>query len=423
MAGEVAGAAAPVSAQQGAAPMTQRAKIGDLRGMVNEAPAAPAIIHQGETAPVGPQTARRAGDTPLAFDDNGNPDLGHPGDLDAEARIRNAQGNELDDYGITEPASIELDDSMQSELVDPSEYEALRSKWDADDLAPEMDNKWVELQVKNTDGSTYPLKVTVAELKEGNLRNQDYSNKLAEVSALRRQCVAIQEGSQRLMNDLSAPQTLIQAMHNLGKFEVFEAACELYATHERLPLEELKRRNPEAYQAEMARRAAVKHAQLIEQQARQALAQAQQQQPTQQQLDQTGQQAAHQLQQMFPIALERAGVAAAKERSPLFKLLWDEPVGNGLTRGEHLFGLHYGNLLPTLQGQLTTQFVCGAMQAARETCEAMVRDQTPRNDPRLPPQNVGAAPGGQPRVNGQAPQRQPKSAKIGDMGKLLREIR
>lgn len=423
MAGEVAGAA-PVSAQQGAAPIAERARIGDLRSMVNEAPAAPAIIHQGETAPVGPQTARRAGDSPLAFDDNGNPDLGHPGDLDAEARIRNAQGNELDDYGITEPASIELDDSVQSELVDPGEYEALRAKWDADDLPPEFDDKkWVEIPLTSADGSQFMERRTLGECKAGYMRHSDYSQKLGEVGQIRRQAIAIQEGSQRLLNDLSAPATLIQAMHNLGKFEVFEAACELYAVQERLPLEELKRRNPEAYKAEMARRDTVKRAQWEVQQARQALAQAQQQQVPQQQLDQSGQQAAHQLQQMFPIALERAGVAAAKERSPLFKLLWDEPVGNGLTRGEHLFGLHYGNLLPTLQGQLTTQFVCGAMQAARETCEAMVRDQTPKNDPRLPPQNVGAAPGGQPRVNGQAPQRQPKSAKIGDMGKMLREIR
>lgn len=398
MAGEVAngGGGAPAPANQQPAGVPARAKVGQMSSMLryadagNQAPPSAAGVQAllNEPAPL----ARVAGETETG------PDLGHPGDLDGFG------DEQIDDGGVdAQGQSLDWDDSAPSELVDPDEYVQLKTKWDADDLAPELFEKFLPVPVQNADGSTTTLRKPVSEVITGFIRASDYSAKLAEVSEVRRQAIAGQQGQLRLMQDLSQPQTFLQAMHTLGKFEVFEAAAELYAKHERWPLEQLKQTNPAAYQLAMSRREAQKQL-LIERQQRQQLEQmvraSQQQQAPQQ--DPMQQQVAHQLSQMLPIAAKRVGLA-------------DSPFA------QQIFAGHWADLLPSLRGPLTTEFVVMVMQATKETVEKYAGQGVvqPQQNPRLPPNSGQTLPGrAASAANGNGVM--PRRAKIGDMSRMLR---
>jgi hypothetical protein len=396
MAGEAAsgggGTAAP-AAQPAAAPASNgRAKISDMGRELSSF--GPAVAQPGVVAEVGPQGGPARGVPPEWMQESApGPEMGQGGDLDeAASRQNDGLGDEFGD-GEQDALVLDNEPAHSMELVDPNEYTALKAKWDADDLAPEFDAKWVTQMVKNRDGSTYPVRCTVAELKAGNLRHVDYSSKLAEVKAMRDEAQATIAGGQKLMADLSQPRSLIQAMHTLGKYEVFLAACEIIAAEEVLPALEMQKQNPRAFQEFQQRKAMERRLVAVEQariRAEQMALQAQQQQPQQAQASE--QQIAHQLQQMFPTALKQVGIEQLCAASQVFKLFWNEPVGQGVTRGEQLFFLHFQNMLPSLEGPLTTQFVVGAMQAARETVEQMVRDQAPRAGRNSPPPVQGAAP-------------------------------
>lgn len=420
-AGGTSGAGAAVTGAPQGAPGPVRAKISDMGKILSHGiPAAPTPLARQEQAPQAQPQRVEARVQADGFDRNGNPDLGFGGDLDGLDSGVDGKGAELDSDGFG--TDLDLDDSTMGEVVDPDEYTKLKARFDADDLDPAFDSKWIEMPLQNPDGSMSAVRRTVAEVKQGYMRTADYSNKLAEVSQMRRDVLAARQGQELLMQHLSQPQTFIQAMHNLGRFEVFEAAAEIYATQERWPLEQLKRSNPQAYEQLVARRQVEKRLLQAENQSRMAAQQAQQAaQQAQPSPDAQTQQIGHQLSQMIPLAMQRAGIEQAKQ-SPQFKLIWDEPVaGTDKTQGERIFELHWGNLLPTLTGPLTTQFVTQVMQATRETVEGISRETFPvRSDPRLPPPSQGiagrpAAPQ-QPGQNGRPPQR----AKIQDMSKYLR---
>lgn len=430
MADAVASAGANTGATPQGAPAPVRSKISDMSSQLyHGVPATPAplVIHQGrEATPVGDVQARGNKPPPLGFDDSGNPDLGHGGDLDAEAhalaRDADGMGAELDEYG-NDPNQLELDDSIPSELVDPSEYADLKAKWDADDLPAEWDDKkWVEVPITNRDGSTYLKRETIGEVKRGYMRREDYSQKLGEVSVLRNNVMAAQQGQQLLMTHLSDPGQFLTAMRNLNIMHVFEAVAEHWAKEVALPEQELKMRNPQAYQQYLNNKKLQERLIAAEREKQSALQQAQQaaqQQPPQ--LAPDTQQIAHQLSQMMPLALKRAGIEDVKARSPMFKLIWDEPVavaGQNMTRGEQIFGMHFANLVTTLQGPVTTQFVQDVVEATKGTVEQLSREQQPNVRRGQAPAAAPAPNPGGARTNGA---RQPTRAKIGDMGRMLRE--
>jgi len=429
-----AGANTGATPQGAPAPVAERAKISDMsRTLSHGVPAAPAplVIHQGrEATPVGDVQPRGNKPPPLGFDDSGNPDLGMGGDLDAEAhalqREADGLGAELDEYGNS-PDQLELDDSAPSELVEPDEWTAIKQLMDApnaralveqDDI-PEFfdDKKWVQVPLTARDGSTYLKRMTLGEAKGGVMRREDYSAKLGEVSQMRQQVLAAKAGQDLLMQHLSDPAQFLTAMRNLNIMHVFEAVAEHWAKEVALPEQELKMRNPQAYQ-QYVNNKRLQEQLLAEQREKNALRQQAQQLAQQQppQLTQDTQQIANQLAQMLPLAEKAARVAELKARSPLFAAIWDEPVAPGLTRSEQIFQIHYNRLLPGLNGPLTTQFIKEVTLTTIDTITQLAREMQPQRRPAVTAAAPAPNPGGAAR-NGS---RQPQRAKIGDMNRMLR---
>jgi len=437
MAGEATAAGANTGATpQGApAPVAERAKISDMsRTLSHGVPAAPAplVIHQGrEATPVGDVQPRGNKPPPLGFDDSGNPDLGMGGDLDAEAhalqREADGLGAELDEYG-NDPNQLELDDSAPSELVEPDEWDAIKQTFTSKDVRaliesddiPEVfdDKKWTYVPLTNRDGTSFMKRETLGEVKRGYMRREDHSQKCGEVAEIRRNVLAVQQGQQRMIQDLNGPPpSFMQAMRIMNVVPQFIAAAEWYAKEVALPEQQLRSQNPQAYEQYIARKQAEERAIELQRQANIAIQQAQQ--LAQQQPQQPGpdaQQIAHQLAQMMPIALKRARIDEAKQRSASFKLIWDEPVGQNQTRSEQIFGIHFANLVTGLQGPITTQFVHDVVEATKETVEQLAREMQPQRRPAVTAAAPAPNPGGAAR-NGS---RQPQRAKIGDMTRMLR---
>lgn len=383
-----------------------RAKISDF-GSVKGSPAP--VLHQGVVAEVGDVGGNPGVPAHMDFGTDGFEDDAGPG-----------LGLAEDPPSGKKDPSLGEDDQQQPDDVDPladtqpgsAEYQALKAKWEQDDLHPELSEKWTDVTLP--DGGK--LRVQVKDLQGGFLRNVDYSNKLAQVSQLKNEVMGVRAGQERFVQHVSGgdPNLMLQALGALpGAMQTFEKAAELFAVRKFEELE-LRRTNPQAYALLQREQQAMQRADQAERLAQQrewALQQAQQQaQPAP---DQSTMQTAHQLQQMVPLAMQRLGIDKM-QAEPTFKADWT-------ANAEKIFELHFQNMLPSHQGPLTTEFVMSVMQATAETVQQRVASMgLPTANPRLPPPSQGLAgrapvPGQQGRMNGQ---QQPRG-KIGEMGKLL----
>ena len=344
--------------------------------------------------------------------------------------------NEGHEATAIEPAFVPDDggqESHEAELVSEGDYAAIKAAWDeftsSDDLPEKyLGTKWVTATVQGK-----PERITLKEAVDGYQTQRDYSIKLGKVAERERACDARDAGMNRMIADLHNPQTFPQVMRVLGTYgrlhdrdqkghpiqgtgSGYLGSADLLGDelYEELTL---RQKNPEAYARLQRERQSEARAWQIAQENQQLKAQLQQaQQQKPEELDETGKQAAHQMQQMIPLAYKAAGIDAAKAADQLFALDWE-------ANAEKIFELHYANLLPTLEGPLTTAFVTMVVQATKQTVQQRAASVgKPVPNPNQPPINQGltGAPTrqGQPGSNGA-----PKRAKVSDMSRLLGTFR
>lgn len=280
---------------------------------------------------------------------------------------------------------------VDGEPVTYEQYKELLSKWEADELANELLERFV---VAKVDGQ--PMRIPVREAVQGYQRMSDYSRGMGQLRAAQADVERTRAGFNRLLVDLDQGHTFLQAMRNLNKMPGFEAAAKIFAIQyakeklltpeQREVLAHSRQQEAENYQLKMRL---------------QQLQQAQQQQP--QPPNQNEMRLAHQLQQMIPLAAKKVGLP-------------DDPLARDF------FTRHWHNLAPTLDGELTTDFVTRVMQAARESYDQAVQQAMTAQagrPPQVPP--VQRLPGAAPVAGAQGIAGQPKRMRVGDMrGTLTR---
>lgn len=374
--GQGGGSAAP-------APAAERGRIGDFSswsGRTETSPSHEQQISLQDPSLVGRQQVaeREQNDNPFADDG-----------YDAQAQ------------------ALVVDDSNPSEVMDSeaaqAEYkERLKrlEEWEAADDLPEPFQQ--KFGYATIDGQRY--RIPVAEAFAGYQRNADYSNKLREVYAFQKQLQGQFQGLQALLADLDDGQTFIDAMIALKKFPGFHRAAIIYG--KQLAAEQAM--TPE--QRAMVSQNRALRAQNQELVMRMNSLNQQVQQVRVQQPNQHEQFILKQVEMIWPKAAAR--------------VQW---VDSPAARRE--FELHFENMLPTLEGkEITTAFVCQAMQAAMESIQAQLRagtDQGQQPPAALPYQQQLRAPAPPGRsLPGPAPSSQngngmQRRARIGDLGTLV----
>jgi len=254
--------------------------------------------------------------------------------------------------------ALVVDDSQQAEVVEGEEEQQAAAQaltesdirrmldeyraWaDADDLAQPLQSKFV---IATVDGKRY--RIPVEEAVRGYQRNEDYSNKMREVYALKQQVEQQQQGLLRFLADLDEPQSFLDAMMRLNKWNSFTGAAHLFGKQ----LKAERSMTPEQRQVfNHMREMRIREQRLQAENARLQAQLGQVQQVQQQEEPGPNYQAyLQQLNYLLPRVAERIGF----ERTPL---------------AMKEFETHFMNMLPSLQGgDVSSEFVETCMRAAQE---------------------------------------------------------
>jgi hypothetical protein len=374
----------------------------------------PPVIHQGQTTVVDDGSQGQGNEAPPWM----RPDSSLPG---------KTENRQLTGEGVDDPLGDGQDpmegegqedqiEAQQGGEVDyAAEYQKLKELVDSDDLPEDwLDKKWVTKKVHGK-----PVRMTVAEAMSGHMTDREFSHRNAQLVQQQRLAQNIQQGARQFLSELEQPQSLIQAFRNMGKLGRAPDAHDINSgtglmgavailADQMYQELSLKQSNPQAYALAMQKREAEEQRWAAQQQLQQMRAQLEQQQAQQQPAPSEQEQGwMRQLSQMVPIALKRTG------------LTMNPTV-------EQIFNAHYENLLPTLEGELTTEFVTRVARATKETVDEMSKGlPQAQRAPGQPPAGQGMARGGAaPKpVNGAAQVRGPNGQvrmRTSDMGKALR---
>jgi hypothetical protein len=114
----------------------------------------------------------------------------------------------------------------------PADIAELKAKWDAPELAPELEEKFTTVEFE--DG---PEQMTIADLKKMAMRHADYSRKTTEVAQMRKSMQAKEAGFERLTQGLSDPQSFVATLEEWAQYEpavldAFDSAVESYVNRE-----------------------------------------------------------------------------------------------------------------------------------------------------------------------------------------------
>lgn len=273
------------------------------------------------------------------------------------------------------PIAPDDEQPLQAQTINAEEIRAWlneRQQWiESDDLADPFMGKFV---VATVNGQRY--RVPVSEAVKGYQRNEDYSTKLREMYAYEQSLQQREAGLQKLLTDMDAGQTFLDAMVFLGKFKGFSEAAIIYGTQ----LDAERRMTPEQRQIHQALRAERAERKRMEIELRTLRGQ---QQSLQQQPQQPQGPTSEQVQQIYMQQL--AHIAPRVAAKVGF-------VNTPIAQAE--FERHFNARLPTIAGKdLTSEFIEDVMVAAMESVEAHLQ-----RSGFVRPQEPNQAPPAQPRV-------------------------
>jgi hypothetical protein len=291
-----------------------------------------------------------------------------------------------------QPQLLEAQIEVDGQEVTREQYDALMAKFKSDDLHEDFMGKF---GVAKVDGQNY--RIPVREAFSGYMRNRDYSNGMAEIAEGRRENERTKMGFVNVLRDMDAGESFLRAVRALGKEKGFQEAAKLYAIEwdrerrmtpeQREMLGRVREIEKENYQLRIRSR-----------QLEQVAQQTQQMQPSQREAYQS-----NQLAQMIPIASQRVGLEDSLMARQAFQLHWRQMTEN-----------------KPADFEITTDFVCGVMQAAKEEVDRAIarsqaeRAQLPANTPPVQRYAGAAPPAGTVQANGQ-----PKRMRISDMNTVL----
>lgn len=333
--------------------------------------------------------------------------------------------NEIEDWkGIEDPFSDESsdgqslalaeDDSLNGELMDERQMAALHKQWEEshkrwndlsaqDDLPEDFGDKFMSVMIDGV-RERRPAR----ECALGYMRERDYSNGKRELAAAWQELQARENGLARFMADLDNGQTFIEAITAIGKFKGFDEASRIYGkqVYAELQMTPQQRQVMQMNrQLDADRKALQRHNAMLQQQL---------QAQTQQAPAPNYENLYNQLSQLIPKAGQQVG--------------WvNDPLH------EHYFNLHFTNLLPTLHGDVSTEFIAQVMRAAQEDVDIAVRNsqerraqevvQNPQQQQLPPAGRAAAAPANRAAVSTNPQQtdstRRPR-ARISDFGQVSR---
>lgn len=301
----------------------------------------------------------------------------------------------LADEGEQLPAAAQQAQQQDQELL-----EATKAWLETGDMPEQFDKAMVEWTDKNTGGLR---RASIGELKEGNLRQSEFSNRMGQVRQYEQQLQFREQANNQFWNTIKEPEKMLEELENRGYDEVFEKAAITFAQR-RSRMKQVaeaagyalmqqygyQANHPDVVNAvrqtmqaqQQSRRIEIENRKL--QQHNQMLAQMRQHQDTQAQQQVRMQQLGNSLAQLIPASFKSAGVRANPANTEAFY--------------RHLNA--YVSSLPNWDGNVRRQHCVEAAKMVREELEDLAAARAPKQQAQqsraMPPSRLGSSGSAQP---------------------------